>query len=196
MMTRCLNCGDERTADQCDSCGLTTAAAEVMFRRRLVNLTAIFLLGAIAFLPAGYAYPPLEFDTMIIFMGLVFFLTLALAVVLDLRARSHAEIEAFKRVFRALVPVPWLLAGLLLANGRLDTAPPVAHETSVVGKFTMPGALRLYRLTVISWRAGRNVERVPVNADDYARFSPGDRVDIRVQEGLVGIPWVYAVYRK
>ena len=34
-MTRCLYCGAERDADQCIACGLTSAAAEVMLRRKL-----------------------------------------------------------------------------------------------------------------------------------------------------------------
>jgi hypothetical protein len=45
-MTRCLDCGSERIADQCPSCGLTSAAAEVMFKRRLLKRTAVFLTGS------------------------------------------------------------------------------------------------------------------------------------------------------
>jgi hypothetical protein len=195
-MTRCLNCGEDRAADQCEACGLTSAAAELVFRRRLINLTAVFLVGAIAFLPAAHMFPPLELDGMLIFIGAVFFLTLGLAVWLDFRARRHADIEVWKRVFRSLVPVPWLLAGLLLVNARLDPDPPVAHVTTVTAKFTMPGALRTSRLVVASWRPGRRVERIPVGPQDYTRFSPGDRVEVRVHSGLVGIPWVSSVYRR
>src|ERR1700721_2184822 len=59
-MTRCLDCGSERTTDQCPSCGLTTAAAEVVFRRRLVFRTAIFLLGSLAFPYVSQIFPPLD----------------------------------------------------------------------------------------------------------------------------------------
>jgi hypothetical protein len=167
-----------------------------MFRRRLLNLTVIFLLGALAFLPASHFYPPLELDAILIFIGVAFFITLGLAALLDRRARRHQEIEGLKRVFRGLVPLPWLLAGLLFVNGRLDSEAPQPVVAPVVGKFRMPGLLRMHRLVVASWRGGRRFERIYVSTDDYARFQVGDRVQVRVQEGLVGIPWVYGVYRE
>jgi len=195
--TRCLDCGAERSADQCEACGLTSLEAELAFRKRLLNLTLIFLLGALAFLPASHYYPPVELDAMLIFIGVVFFLNIGLSAFLDLRARKHLEIEAWKRVFRGLMPVPWLLAGLLFVNGRMDSTPPKPVNTSVVGKFRMPGLLRIHRLVVTSWRGGgRSYERIYVTPDDYARFDVGDAVQVRVQDGLVGIPWVYGVYRE
>jgi hypothetical protein len=50
-------------------------------------------------------------------------------------------------------------------------------------------------LIVTSWRPGQRIERVPVEEDDFARFRPGDSVEILVQPGLVGIPWIYSVLR-
>ena len=195
-MTHCLNCGAERSGDQCDACGLTSAAADVLLRRRVLQLTAVSLVGAVTFLPSSQLYPPLELDGILIFLGAVVFATLTLAVLVDRRSRRREEIEALRRIFVGLVPVPWLLAGLLLVNGRFDTSPPVSYDVSVVGKFTMPGALRNTRLVVTSWRPGRGIERVPLLSSDFHRFQRGDRVEVRVQEGLVGIPWVYDVYRK
>ncbi len=195
-MTRCLDCGAERTADQCSFCGLTSAAAEVMLRRRLFHRTAWFLLGAVLFLPASQIYPPLELDAILILVGLLFFLVLGLAVGVERRARRHGEVEVLKRIYFGFVPVPWILAALLVANGRFDTAPPTRQAASVVGKFSMPGVLRSSRLVVTSWREGQRVERVPVDHDDFNRFQRGDSVIVQVQNGVVGIPWVYAVYRR
>lgn len=196
MTPRCFDCGADRASEVCEACGLTSEEAEFAFRRRLLSLLIVFLFGSIAFLAAGHYYPPLELDSILIFIGIVFFGGLSLAAYLDWRARRHLELEALKRVFRALVPLPWLLAGLLWANGSLDSSEPQRHVTTVLGKFAMPGTLKQSRITVVSWRAGRSIERVPVTRDDYARFAPGDQVEVRMQEGLVGIPWVYAVYRK
>jgi len=196
MTPRCFDCGADRAGDICGACGLSSVEAEFAFRKRLLSLLAVFLFGSIAFLPASHFYPPLELDGVLIFFGLLFFLTLLVAGYLDWRARKHLELEALKRAFRALVPLPWLLAGLLWANGALDSAAPQNHRTTVVGKFTMPGTLKQSRITVTSWRPGHAFERVPVSRDDYLRFAPGDEVEVRVMEGLVGIPWVYAVYRK
>lgn len=195
-MTRCLDCGAQRTSDQCAACGLTSAAAEVMLRRRLLHRTAWFLLGAVAFLLASQLYPPLELDAILIFVGILFFLALALAVWIERGARRHTEVEAHKRVYFGFVPVPWLLAVLLFANGKFDTAPPRPQVASVVGKFSMRGVLRSSRLVVTSWRDGQRFERVPVGRDDFNRFRRGDVVVVQVREGLVGIPWVYAVYRR
>lgn len=192
-MTRCLNCGAPRTGEQCAACGLTPAAAGVALRRRLLQLTAVFLVGGVTFLPSSQLYPPLELDGIFIFIGAVVFAGLALAVLVDRRSRRGEEVEVFRRIFVGLVPLPWLLAGLLYANGRLDATRPVGHAVSVVGKFTMPGTLRSTRLVVTSWRPGRRIERVPLPRSEFHRFRRGDVVEVQVQPGLVGIPWVYDV---
>ena len=194
-MTRCLNCGAERNAQQCLACGLLPAAAEVMLRRSLVRRTAWFLVGAVIFVPTSQAFPPLEIDSILIFGGIVFFIVLGLGLWLINRARRHQEIEVLKRIYFGFLPVPWILAGLLFINGKFDTAPPQRQTTTVIGKFSMPGVLRTQRLIVRSWRDGRRVERVFVTRDDYNRFQPGNPVVVEVEEGLAGIAWVYGVYR-
>jgi hypothetical protein len=194
-MNRCLDCGAERDTDQCQACGLTSAAAEVMLRRRLVRRTALFLVGAVIFVPASQVFPPLEEDGILIFVGVLFFLVLGLGLWMVKRASGGREIEIIKRVYFGLLPVPWILAALLFVNGKFDADPPRRETVSVVGKFSMPGLLRMERLVVTSWREGRAIERLQVSRDDYTRFRPGDSVVVEVENGVVGIPWVYAVYR-
>lgn len=194
-MTHCLNCGAERDADQCLACGLTSAAAEVVLRGRLVRRSAFFLLGAILFVPVSQAFPPLELDSIMIFVGVLFFAVLGLGLWMIQRARAKQEIEALKRIYFGFLPLPWILCALLFVNGRLDTAPPQIQTTTVVGKFRMPGVLRTQRLIVRSWRQGRRIERVMVGLDDYARFQTGDTVVVQMRRGVAGIPWVYGVYR-
>ncbi len=196
-MTRCPDCGATRTADQCEACGLTSAAAEVVLRRRLARRTAFFLLGTLVFVGATQIFPLLEMDAVFIFAGLVFFFALGLAYWIDRRARRRDELEMLKRAYFGCVPVPWLLAALLFLNGWMDREPPTRHGTSIVGKFNFPGmVLSSRRLVVTSWREGRRIERVPVDRDDFDRFRVGDAVDIEVKGGFAGIPWVYAVYRR
>ncbi len=194
-MRYCLNCGAENPPEPCENCGLTMQLAAFIFRRRLVYFTAIFLLGTMAFLPAAKDYPPLELDQMLVFLGVVAALTLLLAVVLDQRARRGQSLEALRRIFRALLPLPWMLSLLLFVNGWLDKTPPMIAVTHVVSKFTMPGLVRPHRLIVQSWRATGRLERLPVDEDDYSRFRAGDAVEVRVAPGLAGIPWVYSVLR-
>ncbi len=194
-MTRCLNCGAERDHDTCGSCGLSSSAAEFSLRKKLLNRTALFLLGALAFVAASNRYPALDLDPILIFIGVLFFLTLGLAMWLERRALHHLEVEALKRIYYGLIPIPWLLSALLLGNGALDTAPPHVEVARVVGKFAMRGPVPSRRLVVDSWRVGQRVERIPVDRGDFDRFSYGDLVEIKVAGGLVGIPWVAGVSR-
>ena len=197
-MTRCLDCGSQRIADQCSVCGLTSAAAEVMFRRRLWRQTAIFLGGSLLFPYVSQIYPPLELDLMLVFFGVIFFLALTLAVFLDRRARSRRDIEVLKRIYAGFIPLPWILAATLLANGRLDSQKNVAYyPTRVVGRFDMKGIVRgSRRLVVHSWRDHQRVERLAVDLDDFDRFHLGDSVVVGVEPGALGIPWYYGVYRR
>jgi hypothetical protein len=195
-MTRCVNCGSERDDDQCLACGLTSAAAEVVLRGRLVKRTVFFLLGAVLFVPVSQAFPPLEIDGIMIFIGIMFFTALGLGLWMVQRVRAKQEIEILKRLYFGLLPLPWILSALLFVNGKLDTSPPQLQTTSVTGKFRMPGiVLRTQRLIVISWRTDHRVERVFVGLDDYDRFQSGDAVVVQVGRGLAGIPWIYGVYR-
>jgi hypothetical protein len=197
-MTHCLDCGSERTTDQCPSCGLTSAAAEVMFRRRLVFRTAIFLLGSLAFPYISQIYPPLDIDLMLIFFGLIFFGVLFLAVVLERRARDRQEIEILKRIYAGFIPLPWILAATLFVNGRLDAQKSITYyPTTVEGRFNMKGIVRgSRRLLVRSWRPGQRFERLAVDLDDFDRFHDGDAVEVAVEPGALGIPWYYGVYRR
>jgi hypothetical protein len=195
-MTRCLNCGSERESDVCDSCGLNSSAAEFSLRKKLLNRTAIFMLGALAFVASSNRYPPLELDGILIFIGVLFFLTLGLAIWLERRALRHMEVEALKRIYYGLIPVPWLLSALMLANGAFDRAAPQLQEARVLGKFSMGGALPSRRLVVTSWRDGHRIERVPVDRVGFDGFSRGDLVEVKVADGLVGIPWVVDVFHR
>ncbi|HTR46028.1 MAG TPA: hypothetical protein VMM16_01390 [Verrucomicrobiae bacterium] len=162
-------------------------------RKSLLNRTAIFVLGALAFVAASVRYPPLEVDSVLIFIGVLFFPTLGLAMWVEHRALRHAEVEALKRVYYGLVPIPWLLAGLLLINGALDRNAPQIEEARVVGKFAMAGALPIRRLVVTSWREDHRFERIAISRSEYPEYRAGDLVNVKVQSGLVGIPWISGV---
>jgi len=194
-MTRCLDCGADRTADQCPACGLTSAAAELVVRRRLVRRTAFFLVGIIVFIGASQVFPPLEIDAILIFAGVVFFFSLALGYWIDVKARKRQEVEVLKRIYFGMIPVPWIFAGMLFLNGKLDTSPPVRIPATVVGKFSTNGVPRSRRLVVTSWRGGRRIERIAVDQNDYDRFKRGDAIVVQMQKGTFDLPWVNGVYR-
>jgi hypothetical protein len=196
-MTRCLDCGSERTSDQCPVCGLTSAAAELVFRKRLLRQMAIFLAGSLVFPYVSQVYPPLDLDAMLIGFGLLFFIAFALAIFLDRRAHARKEIELLKHLFTGLIPVPFILCLVLFLNGRLDSPANVTyHRATIEGRYFMHGIVRgSRRLFVYSWRQGRKYERLAVDTDDYDRFQRGDQVNIAVEPGALGIPWLYGVYR-
>jgi hypothetical protein len=169
-MTRCLDCGADRVSDQCPACGLTSAAAELVVRRRLVTRTAIFLVGIIVFVALGYW--------------------------IDYRARKHQEVEVMKRIYFGMIPVPWIFAGLLFLNGKIDSSRPVRVPATVVGKVATGAFPRSRRLIVTSWRYGRRFEHIAVDQNDFDRFQKGDDIVVQAQKGAVGIPWVYGVFRQ
>lgn len=199
-MTRCLDCGSPRTADQCPVCGLTSAAAEVMFRRRFMKRTGVFLAGSLAFPYISQIYPPLEVDLMLIFFGVIFFLVLAIAIVLEHRARKRQEIEILKHIFSGFTLLPWILAATLFVNGSLDSPKNpknvAYHSTSVDGRYSLPPVVRGRRLFVKSWRELGKSESLAVSEFDYDRFKPGDQVNVGVKPGALGIPWFYDIYRR
>jgi len=169
-----------------------------MFRRRFVKRTAVFLAGSLLFPYVSQWYPPLDVDLMLVFYGVVFFVALTLAVILERRARGHQELEILKRIYSGFIPLPWILAGTLLVNGRLDSPKNVVYQpATIVGRYNMPGVVRgTRRLFVRSWREGQKYERLAVDADDYNRFQTGDSVVVGVEPGALGIPWYYGVYRR
>lgn len=200
LVARCPNCGSERTSarpdEACEHCGLTLAEANRAMRRGLVNRFGVFLLGTIAFFVPCFLYPPLELDGILIFGGLIFFATIVLAVWTERRALRRQEVELLKRIFHGLVPLPWLLGACLLINGSLDRSPPQNFQATVVSRFAMPGLLPMHQLIVTSWRDGHGLERLAVTRQDFDRFHNGEAVEVRVESGLVGIPWLFGVYNQ
>jgi len=197
-MSHCLDCGSERTSDQCPVCGLTSAAAELVFRRRLIRQMTVFLAGSLLFPYLSQIYPPLDIDAMLVFFGLVFFVALALAIVLESRARARKEIEILRHLFTGLIPIPFILSVALFLNGKLDSPKDVVfHPSVVVSRYQMKGVVRgTRRLFVPSWRPDRRFERLAVDSDDYDRFRDGDKINVGVAPGALGIPWFYGVYRR
>ncbi len=197
-MTRCLDCGSQRTTDQCHVCGLTSDAAEFVFRRRLLIQMTAFLAGSLLFPYISQIYPPLDLDAMLVFFGVVFFLALALAVYLDRRARARKDIEVARHLFTGLLPIPFIFCIALFLNGRLDSPANIKyHPGTVDSRYQMTGIIRgTRRLFVYSWRPDRRYERLAVDLDDFDRFHEGDKIVVGVEPGALGIPWYYGVYRQ
>ena len=181
-MTRCLNCGADRDVDVCEACGLGSSAAELSLRSTLLNRTAFFLLGAIAFIAASVRYPALDLDEILIFIGVLFFLTLGIGIWVERRALRHAEVEALKRVYYGLIPLPWLLAVLLLGNGWLDHSPSRNFKLHTWwGSSQCAGRSRAGASSSTHGETDHRFEHVPVDQGDFDRFTTGDVVEVQVK---------------
>lgn len=190
---RCLNCDTVMTGPVCEGCDLTEAAASLVVRRKVILRTGMFLLGSLAFVAATYRFPPLAMDKMLVFAGVIFFVGLGLAVWVERGALRGSQIAIRKSLFTSMVLIPWLLAGMLVVNAKLDDAPIRDWTTRVVEKFSMSAIVPTRRLVVLSWRPGHEYEHVPVSEGEYSRFHVGERVVVEIHPGLAGIPWVAGV---
>ncbi len=190
---RCLDCDAEMTGPVCEGCELTPAAASLVVRRKVILRTGLFLLGSLAFLAAIYRFPPLEMDKMLVFCGVLFFAGLGIAVWVERGAVRGNQIAIRKRLFYTLIPVPWVLGGMLVLNAKLDNAPVRDWRAEVVGKFSMAAMVPTRRLVVVSRPPGRQFERVAVSEDEYSRFRVGEDVVVEIHPGLIGVPWVARV---
>jgi hypothetical protein len=177
---------------------LTSAAAELVFRTRLMKRTAVFLAGSLLFPYISQIFPPLDLDLMLVFFGMIFFIALTLAVILERRARMRQELEVLKRIYSGFILIPWILSFTLFVNGKLDSQKNlVYHPTTVDSRYNMTGIVRgTRRIFVRSWREGQKIERLAVDSDDYDRFHDGDAVMVAVGPGALGIPWYYGIYRR
>jgi hypothetical protein len=159
---------------------------------------ALFLAGSLAFPYLSQLYPPLDLDEMLVFFGVVFFATLALAIYLERSARAHKDIEVSRHLLSGLIPIPFIFSVALVLNGRLDSPKNIAyHPSTVDSRYQMRGIVRgSRRLFVYSWREGHRYERLAVDAYDFDRFRDGDKIVVGVEPGALGIPWVYGAYRQ
>ncbi len=190
---RCPNCNGPLEDDWCDACQMDLPGLRRAAFRRLISKLGIFLLGILALVPGTRIYPPLEIDRMFIFFGVLFVVTLGLVMWVEYQLRRDRPAEIGSRILRSLVIVPWILTGLLLANGRFDRDPPQQHQAQVAGTFRSAGMVMTDRLVLPSWRSGRRWERVAVSARFIAGIRPGDSVQVFIKPGLAGIAWVAGV---
>ena len=89
--------------------------------------------------------------------------------------------------------LPWLIAGLFVANWALDRSDEIRHDTTVVD---IHFGRSFDRVIVHSWRPGRSTEEVCLKSTIYFRraprffVAPGDPIAISVKTGALGMPWV------
>ena len=89
--------------------------------------------------------------------------------------------------------LPWLIAGLFVANWALDRSNEIRHDTTVVD---LHFGKSWNRVIVRSWRPGRSAEEICLKNTIYFRraprffVAPGDPIAISIKSGALGLPWI------
>ncbi len=149
------------------------------------SLQAIFL-GAFALLYCAFrAYPPLSSNLLLIgFFGAC----LTTGGVL-FTADKDQHVTAMY-VFASVLP--WVLAGLFLANVVLDSSKEIRNQTVVVESQYLIWSYQ--NVVVQSWRSGRTTESLWLHG--YNNFLlPRQHLTIGVKTGALGISWISSIYR-
>jgi len=184
-MTRCLDCGADRTADQCSACGLTSAAGRVGRSAAAGAAHGFFLVGIIVFIAASRVFPS-EIDAILIFAGLVFFLSLAW-VTGSISCPETAGSGSPQAHLLGMIPVAMDFAGRTLSDGKLDNSRPFVFPLPVVGKFP-----RMVCRAAAAWWLRPGAALGGSNASrwikyDYDRFQRGDDIVVQGAEGPFGL---------
>lgn len=80
-------------------------------------------------------------------------------------------------------------AAVISLNGILDGSTPGVYQASVVQKRISRGKTNSYYLQLSPWGPRRTEQEVDVGRLVYERHGIGDKVDVIVRQGRLGIPW-------
>jgi len=151
-------------------------------------LPVIFLLGSFSLAYAAFIqYPPVDVGTTMAFFAVGF------VIVALLLREGRKESNAVTATYLLAAFLPWVIAGLFFANGKLDHSEEIRHQTVVIERYYGSRWMR-DEVVVRSWRVGRTRESVYVSALQ-AFFSDGERITIGVKAGTLGLPWVSSISR-
>lgn len=151
-------------------------------------LLAIFAIGGAVFWVAIDLFRPLDQTLAFALLGLTLVAggsVLAWAVIPHDADDSDSYLP--KPRYIVVVSLPWLFALALFLNAFLDRSAPTQHPAAVVSKSERAFG---QSLTVTSWRPGRSVESIPVDAGLYSKLPQRGPIIVTVKPGLLGIPWV------
>lgn len=153
-------------------------------------LHAVVLVGL---LPGIYCisrpYPLLESGPVL--LGAAVLYICAICVVIGAPAEGRGSPK-----YWLVALIPWLVAGVCVANGALDHSPEVLHSTEVVNSEYY---LRGWNIVnVRSWRPGHTDESLYLKTwllDSRGFYLEGQPLTVGVKSGALGMPWLTQVTR-
>lgn len=161
-------------------------------------LHVVFIVGAVvlAFGVTG-PYPVLGAGPILLGVGILLIVGAGSVIAVPEDSRGVGRAGYMVTVF-----IPWLLAGVLVANGVLDHSPEVDYQPVLVKEdFAQPWVL----LTVQSWRTGHTTETLYVKTGFSLRtgrlypstfYFPGEPVTVGVRSGALGMPWICRISQR
>jgi hypothetical protein len=103
--------------------------------------------------------------------------------------------DARRKIGTAIVPVVLCVlygySAVISLNGILDTSTPSFYEASVTRKRVSRGKHTSYYLKLSPWGPMNEEKEVDVGKFVYDRRAIGDRAEVVVRNGRLGIPWFY-----
>jgi hypothetical protein len=157
--------------------------------RQLLYFLLLIPAGMLSMMPLG-VYPPLDTRLPMGFIICAFLLS-AVPRLTSIVQRQPGNGVGWWRMVSTASGLALPLIGLLLfLNGRLDKSTPNDVKTMVIRKIAPIGYREAqYRLTVSSWRPGRNFEYLNVSSRVFERAVVGKSIILELHQGYLGLSW-------
>jgi uncharacterized membrane protein YiaA len=152
--------------------------------------TILLFVGLFGVIVTSWIYRPLDSNLIYITALVLFLFPMVLYVVTVIRKRETQQVERLRTIFRRSAALSIIFAGVLIANGALDQAPPRKIQSIVIRKYVTHGRRSTtYHVDVRSWRPGRTDEDLQVGSRTFSATAEGHGVSIELHAGFVGVQW-------
>jgi hypothetical protein len=166
-----------------------SASASKKLGRAINKRTYYLLAGLVGLIAAGFAYPPLDRNWILLLGLALFFLPVVAQIASRVRKRGTLDADRLKKIYSGCSVLLAGLAALTFLNGAADRSPAERIQTTVLHLHSYRGRSSSYRVIVPSWRPGRSEEGLYVRSRTFSRLRVGGPVTVEVHRGLLGLSW-------
>lgn len=158
--------------------------------RMLRPSTILLFVGLFGVIVSSWIYKPLDSVSIYITALALFLFPMVLYLVTVIRKRQTQQVELLRTIFRWSSVLSIFFAGVLIANGALDHAPPQKIQSVVIRKYVAHSRRSTtYHVDVRSWRPGRTDENLQVGSRTYSAIAEGHSVSVELHPGFLGVVW-------
>ena len=161
-------------------CGSPSPAEAVKLAyRTLTTCSYLALAGLVGLLAGAHYYPPLDSERLMMIGVCIFFLPILLHIVSAVRKRLALDVGWLRAVYLTAGCALVLIALGTTANGALDRGAAQTIHPVVIRRSAIRGRYSVTRVAQVkSWRPGRELERLEVNAQTFAHISEIGRAHV------------------